>query len=276
LKIHGTENIKFGILTELSKKISQRTCSVREINEPDLFIEVILKDESCTIRSKPVFVYGRYNKTVRNLPQKKNICKKCSGIGCHNCGFNGVLNEISVESKISNFLKSKFECSTIKINWIGGEDQYSLVLGNGRPFFAKLNNPKKRNYVLRKKSDQRGIYLSELKKLKHQPKGFIPFKSEVDITVISKSPINLSKLKKLKILEKNQVQFVSKGKMISKKIYHINYKKVGNNTLNLNLLLDGGIPIKSLIETNDVTPNISHLLENICRCKKFDFKRILI
>ncbi len=275
-KIQGVENIKFAILTELTKKISKITSTTREINEPDLIIEVIFKDELCTIRTKPLFIYGRYKKTKRNLRQRKDLCKKCHGIGCHNCGFNGVLNEISVESKISNFLKSKFECNTVKINWIGGEEQSSLVLGNGRPFFAKLNNPKKRNRILRNFSDHDGIFLFEFKKLKSQPKGFVPFKSEISARVVSESLISSSQLKNLKKLEKDELQFFSKGKSISKKIYKINYKKTAKNKFNLNLFLDGGIPIKSLIETQEITPNVSNLLGSACRCEKFDFKRIEI
>ena len=58
-KLKGIENIKFGISTEIAKKISRRKKSTRVVNEPDIFIQVNFKDESCTIRTKPIFVYGR-------------------------------------------------------------------------------------------------------------------------------------------------------------------------------------------------------------------------
>ncbi|MDP6304219.1 MAG: hypothetical protein QF657_06665, partial [Candidatus Nitrosopelagicus sp.] len=64
-KLKGIENIKFGISTEIAKKISRRKKSTRVVNEPDIFIQVNFKDESCTIRTKPIFVYGRYNKKIR-------------------------------------------------------------------------------------------------------------------------------------------------------------------------------------------------------------------
>ena len=66
-KIKGIENIKFGISTEMAKKISRTTKSKRIMNDPDLFIQVNFKDESSTIRTKPIFVYGRYNKKIRKL-----------------------------------------------------------------------------------------------------------------------------------------------------------------------------------------------------------------
>ena len=276
-KIKGIENLKFAISAEMSKKISRRTKSKRIMNEPDLFIQVNFKDESSTIRTKPIFVYGRYNKKIRKLPQKQILCKSCNGIGCHNCNFIGLENIESIEGKISNFLIKKFDGNQVKINWIGGEDQSSLVLGNGRPFFAKILNPKKRNKILRKSTNLDGISLSELKKILIQPKGSIPFKSKVSIIVDTEKPISLAHLKKLTILENAIIHDPSKDKKnIDKKIYKIRYKKLGKTSFHLDLFVDGGIPIKFFIQNSDVTPNISELLGNHCQCRKIDFKNIIV
>lgn len=276
-KIKGIENIKFGIAKELAKKISRRTNSKRITDDPDLFIQANFKDESCILRAKPMFVYGRYNKKIRKLPQKQGLCRSCNGIGCHNCDFKGIENLQSIEGKISNLFIKKFDCNQVKINWIGGEDQSSLVLGKGRPFFAKILNPKRRNRILRKTSDLEGVYLSELQKLSIQPKGSIPFKSEVSITIDTKKPISSNQLKKLKILENAEIQDFSRDKRsIKKRIYKVGYKKLGKTSFILDLFADGGISIKSLIQQSDVVPNVSELLENQCECKKFDFKNIVV
>ena len=276
-KIKGIENIKFGIAKELAKKISRRTNSKRITDDPDLFIQANFKDESCILRAKPMFVYGRYNKKIRKLPQKQGLCRSCNGIGCHNCDFKGIENLQSIEGKISNLFIKKFDCNQVKINWIGGEDQSSLVLGKGRPFFAKILNPKRRNRILRKTSDLEGVYLSELQKLSIQPKGSIPFKSEVSITIDTKKPISSNQLKKLKILENAEIQDFSRDKRNTKKrIYKVGYKKLGKTSFILDLFADGGISIKSLIQQSDLVPNVSELLENQCECKKFDFKNIVV
>ena len=276
-KIKGIENIKFGIAKELAKKISRRTNSKRITDDPDLFIQANFKDESCILRAKPMFVYGRYNKKIRKLPQKQGLCRSCNGIGCHNCDFKGIENLQSIEGKISNLFIKKFDCNQVKINWIGGEDQSSLVLGKGRPFFAKILNPKRRNRILRKTSDLEGVYLSELQKLSIQPKGSIPFKSEVSITIDTKKPISSNQLKKLKILENAEIQDFSRDKRsIKKRIYKVGYKKLGKTSFILDLFADGGISIKSLIQQSDLVPNVSELLENQCECKKFDFKNIVV
>ena len=276
-KIKGIENVKFTIAKELAKKISRRTKSKRITDDPDLFIQANFKDESCLLRAKPIFVYGRYNKKIRKLPQKQGLCRSCNGIGCHNCDFKGIENLQSIEGKISNLLIKKFDCNQVKINWIGGEDQSSLVLGKGRPFFAKILNPKRRNRILRKTSDLEGVYLSELQKLSIQPKGSIQFKSKVSITIDTKKPISSTQLKKLKILENAEIQDFSRDKRsIKKRIYKVGYKKLGKTSFILDLFADGGISIKSLIQPSDMVPNVSELLENQCECKKFDFKNIVV
>ena len=86
-KLKGIENLKFGISSEMAKKISRRTKSKRIVDDPELFIQANFKDESSTIRTKPIFVYGRYNKKIRKIRQKRMSCKSCNGIGCHNCNF---------------------------------------------------------------------------------------------------------------------------------------------------------------------------------------------
>ena len=276
-KIKGIENIKFGIATELGKKISRRTKSKRVTDDPELFIQVNFKDESCVLRAKPIFVYGRYNKKIRKLPQKQGLCRSCNGVGCHNCDFKGIENTASIEGKISNFFIKRFNADQVKINWIGGEDQSSLVLGNGRPFFSKILNPKTRNQIMHKSSNLEGVNLSELKKITLQPKGTISFKSQVSITIDTKKPISSNQLKKLKFLENAEIKDVSRDKKnYHKRIYKINYKKLGKTSFILNLIIDGGISIKSFIQNSDLTPNVSELLENQCTCDKLDFKNIII
>ena len=276
-KIKGIENIKFSISNELAKKICKKTKSRKNIEEPDIFLQINFKDYSCVIRSKPIFVYGRYNKKIRNIPQKLKSCRSCNGSGCHNCNFTGLENIESVEGKISYFLKKKFDANRVQINWIGGEDQSSLVIGNGRPFFAKIINPKKRNRLLRKSSDLDTVSLSELRKLSIQPKGSVPFKYEVSITIDTKKPITSSTLKKLFILKNAEIMNQSKDKKNnSKRIFDVHYKKLGKTTFLLDLFVDGGLPLKSFIQNSDLTPNLSELLENQCLCKKLDFKNITV
>ena len=61
------------------------------------------------------------------------------------CNFHGIYEFNSVEGMISQYIFEKMGGTVAKFTWIGGEDKSSLVLGNGRPFFVKLQNPHKEN-----------------------------------------------------------------------------------------------------------------------------------
>ena len=78
-------------------------------------------------------------------------------------------------------------------------------------------------------------------------------------------------------MENAEIKDVSRDKKnYHKRIYKINYKKLGKTSFILNLIIDGGISIKSFIQNSDLTPNVSELLENQCTCDKLDFKNIII
>ena len=72
-KIKGIENIKFSIAKELTKKITRKINASRTTHNPDLFIEANFKEESCKLRAKPLFVYGRYNKKNSKFNTKAKI-----------------------------------------------------------------------------------------------------------------------------------------------------------------------------------------------------------
>ena len=82
----------------------------------------------------------------------------------------------SVEGAISKFLFQKFGGTTAKFTWIGGEDKSSLVLGSGRPFFVKIQNPHKRNVKLSNVSID-SIKINHLKSVYGSPKKPLKFNS---------------------------------------------------------------------------------------------------
>ena len=93
----------------------------------------------------------------------------------------------------------------------------------------------------------------------------------------TEKPILLTDLKKLNILENVKIHDLSKDKKnLNKQIYQIRYKKIDKTSFRLDLFADGGIPIKFFIQSSDVTPNVSELLQNSCHCRKIDFKNIIV
>jgi tRNA pseudouridine synthase 10 len=274
-KLRGIDSIKTDITKEISKKIVRKTKASIEHYSPDLTITINFKNDSFEFRSKPVFLFGRYLKTERGFTQKQKPCENCNGIGCGMCQYHGLSGYDSVEGKISLFLYEKFGAKQVKIAWIGGEDKSSIVLGNGRPFFAKIINPAKRKIRIPKKVKLKPIVLQELKIVNQMPKKPIKFKSIIELSVNTENEISPTKLKLLKNLKKSPIIVYEQfDKRNEKKVYSLNYKKISPRSFSINFKVDGGLPIKKFVDGDNISPTLTDLLDSKCRCNVFDFYQI--
>jgi len=273
-KLKGIDGIKTDITKELVKLFSKKTKKKFEYLDPQIVFTVNLKDESCDIRSKSLTLSGRYVKSERGFLQKQKPCFNCSGKGCRICHFHGISEFDSVEGEISEFLFKKLGGTTSKFTWIGGEDKSSLVLGRGRPFFIKIQNPNKRN--LRVSSAKlTHIQISNLKIVSDSPKKPLKFNSLVEAKILTTTKINSNLLKKLKNLTNALVAVYEKsGKRTEKKILSIKYKKDNDTSFRIFFKFEGGLPVKRFISGDDVSPSVSQTLGVNCQCVEFDFHEI--
>ncbi len=274
-KLRGIDGVKTGIAKELTKKFSRKTKKRIDFLDPEITFTINFKDESCHIRSKSILLQGRYNKTKRGLSQKQKSCSNCSGKGCRICSFHGIFEFDSVEGKISQYLFSKFGGTIAKFTWIGGDDKSSLVLGSGRPFFVKIQNPLKRRIILPKKINLDSIHINNLKIISEIPKKNPKFTSLIELQINFQDEIDSKNLKKLKNIVKYPVVVYEKsGKRSEKKIFTLKYKKTSKKNLTLLIKAEGGLPIKRFVESDNVNPGISQTLHNPCYCTKFDFHKV--
>ena len=275
--LRGVDGIKTAVTRELGKKFVKKTKKHIDHLSPDITFIINFRTEQCNVKTTPVFLYGRYIKDKRGLPQKGESCKDCKGKGCIFCNNHGLVSFDSVEGKISQFLYEKFETKQVKFTWIGGEDKTSLVMGDGRPFFAKLLSPKKRNVRLAKKSNLDEITIHTLRNIDIIPNGSIRFKSKIKILVSTKNNISSNRLKKLKQLVTIPIEITdSDNKQHKKTIYRLKYKKNSLRSFIVEIEADGGIPIKHFVGGSNITPNISDILGTQCSCKKFDINQIYL
>ncbi len=270
-KLKGIDGIKTDVSRELRKSFSRKTKKNIDFLDSDVTFTINLKDESCQLRSKSISLSGRYVKTLRGISQKQKSCSNCSGKGCRTCNFHGISEFDSVEGIISKFIFEKFGGTTAKFTWIGGEDKSSLVLGTGRPFFVKIQNPLKRKL---KSTSLKSTFLkiTNLKIVRESPKKPLKFNSSIEVKVSTEDEIDSKNLKKLKELQKRPVVVYEKsGKRSEKKIFSVKYKKNSSNTFTLFIKAEGGLPIKRFVNSDDVSPGISQLLNTSCMCQEFDF-----
>ena len=258
-------------------KIPMRKKTKKRIDflNPDLTFTINFKDESCQLRSKPLLLYGRYTKSERGLPQKQKSCDNCYGKGCRTCNFHGISEYDSVEGKISEFLFDQFGGTTAKFTWVGGEDKSSLVLGSGRPFFVKIQNPFKRNLSLPKKIIFDSIVIHNCKIISEPPKMPIKFNSSIELKISTENEIQSIAMKNLKsILGGPVVVYEKSGKRSEKIISDLRYKKTAKNCFTLFIKAEGGLPVKRFVDGDDVTPGIRQIMNDKCSCITFDFLEI--
>ena len=275
-KLKGIDSIKTDIAKELIKLFTKKTQKTLDSFDPEITFTVNLKDESCQLHSKSITIFGKYIKSERGYAQKQTSCDNCSGTGCRVCDFHGISEFESIEGIISKLIFKKFGGTTTKFTWIGGEDKSSLVLGNGRPFFVKIKNPSKRKSKL---SDEKfdSVSVFNLKLVDTFPKKPLNFYSRIKIKISAKLQINSKKLKKLKDLTTCPIVIYEKsGKRYEKKIFDLKYKKNSTNLFTIIMSAEGGFPIKRFVFGDDVSPNISSLLDNSCVAQEFDFLNIVL
>ena len=270
-KLKGIDGIKTDITKELGKLFSKKTKKTYDYLDPEIVLTVNLKEESCDIRSKSLTLSGRYVKSSRGFSQKQKSCLNCFGKGCRICDFHGISEFDSVEGKISQFLFKKLGGTTAKYTWIGSEDKSSLVMGSGRPFFVKIQNPNKRSLRITA-TNLEHVKINNLNIVLDSPKKPLKFNSLVEAKISSSSKIDSKLLKKLKTLTKNPIVVYEKsGKRSDKKLFSIKHKKHNDTSFTILFKFEGGLPVKRFVTGDDVSPGVSQILGVSCKCLEFDF-----
>jgi tRNA pseudouridine synthase 10 len=276
-KLRGITGIKSDITREMGKQFGKKTKTKVDYQNPDIVFTIDFKKDICEAKSKVLILQGRYTKEIQGISQKQESCNSCDGKGCFTCHFHGITEFNSVEGNIAKFMFEKFGAQQAKITWIGGEDDSSLVLGNGRPFFVKLINPHKRKILLPKKILLDYISLLHMQPVSKVPADQIKFKTDVLLEIMTEKDIApgalnvLNGLKDIPILITENTSWKNQ-----KRIYDIKVKKITSRSFTIFMELDGGIPLKRFVTGYNVEPNISSLIENSCKCITFDFYKIVL
>jgi len=154
----ASESIKREIDREIGKIIAREMNKLPDFKNPDIVVTIDTTCYDVEIDSKSIYIYGRYRKLVRNLPQTKWPCRHCNGLGCIYCNFTGKMYEESVEELIAFPALKASMASSESFHGAGREDIDVRMLGNGRPFVLELKQPKKRNIDLKKLEEEINKY----------------------------------------------------------------------------------------------------------------------
>ncbi len=111
---------------------------------PDVQIHLDTRFWTVEVIPTSLYVFGRYTKHSREVPQTHWPCKTCQGRGCWQCDDSGVQYESSVEQVIGDIVLPAFGGSHYSFHGAGREDIDALMLGTGRPFVLEIHNPRRR------------------------------------------------------------------------------------------------------------------------------------
>ncbi len=272
LKIKGKESIKYYLTRELGMRLARLAGKKVEYGKPDITITLTVDKENnvdVAVTSRPIVFAGVYIKKLRGLPQKQDKCTSCGGKGCKSCNYSGLSGYESVEGIITKELVRITKGQTPKFTWIGSEDQSSLVLGSGRPFYVRIINPKKRN-LKNKRIKGNGI-TAMLSVINDKPVIQPRFTVKTRIHIKCENVLTNKILKKLNSLSESKVSFENKSKMSTKSIHSVRVRQLDSNQFDLTIVADGGLMIKQLVGGEEyMKPNISEILGAKCECIIFD------
>ncbi|WP_254766849.1 tRNA pseudouridine(54/55) synthase Pus10 [Salinilacihabitans rarus] len=159
------EPLKREVNREVGRRVGAATGADVEFERPDVLVVLDLEafdprdDDEVTshavdVQVNPAFVYGRYRKLEREIPQTEWPCRECGGDGvqlgdegeepCEHCGGSGYMYETSVEQAVRPHVVEAMDGDEGKFHGAGREDVDARMLGAGRPFVLEVKRPRKR------------------------------------------------------------------------------------------------------------------------------------
>jgi tRNA pseudouridine synthase 10 len=271
--IYWCESIKTEINRVLGIQLERITGKKMNRKLPDITILFDLNDNSVELNVRSVFVYGKYQKLVRGIPQtkwKKKIFKT---------SVQGV-----IEKPFLKQTKTKYS----SFHGSGREDINVRCLG-WRPFVLELINPLNRKINLKKARDRlkksKKVRVKNLrivkKDLVRKIKSAKYDKSYRAVIFFEKPVENLKTLNELNnttIKQRTPIRVLRRrsDKIRKRRVKDIKYKILNKKKIELKITTQAGLYIKELITGDEdrTKPNVSNLLNN--KVKKIELDVIKI
>ncbi|MEM0126404.1 MAG: tRNA pseudouridine(54/55) synthase Pus10 [Thermoplasmatales archaeon] len=141
-------NFKKEFESKLGSRIEDELHLKADFTKPDVIFTVDQRNLSYDFWIRPVFVVGRYRKNARGIPQSPWISPAPGREGR------------SISEYIGENIKDALGGTNYNFYASGREDVDALMLGDGRPFYVEVINPRKRKVegaeITRKISESSG------------------------------------------------------------------------------------------------------------------------
>lgn len=272
--IETAEPINREFNRELGKAFGLATGKETSRN-PDVVFIVEPYSGKVELQINPVYVYGRYRKLVRGIPQTPLP------------DF-----EDSVASIICRAFSRAFEGKCV-FKGAGREDVDVRMLGNGRPFIVEVKRPKRRKVDLEKIAEEinssgkvevlnlRFVSPKEAEEVltKNHRKEYLALVFVEEGVTPEEAEEVARKLRGLEIHQRTpwRVRKARADKVRVRKVYEAEAKWLDEKHFELRLVTDGGLYIKELVsgDRGRTRPSVSDLLGKKAWCERLDVLNIL-
>ena len=143
----GSYHLKGAIVEAIHERIREQDSEVDFVKEkPDVMVLVDGLTLRVDVDVRPIFLYGRYRKIERGIPQTRWPCRACRGraVGCDSCEGTGLQYVDSVQDLIGEPIREALFAEDTSFHGMGREDIDVRCLGTGRPFVLEVKSPVKR------------------------------------------------------------------------------------------------------------------------------------
>ena len=285
-----TESIKTELKREIGKILEGKLDKEVNFEKPTIMAVIDTSFDVVNLQIKSLFIYGRYNKYRRDIPQTRWFCRICRGKGCRKCDYTGKMYETSVEELVAKKTLDETGSSDESFHGCGREDIDALMLGNGRPFVLEIKDPKVRNLdlsQLERKINIHGKDKIKVTNLRFSDRDEIArikaadFRKTYHVVLIGEKIINKEKLKKAAqaLQDKTISQFTPsrvarrRANMVrERKIHNCNIESIDGTMATLTIEAESGTYIKELISGDDgrTRPSISEMIGVPCKVAELD------
>jgi len=289
-----SEPIKMEINREIGKQLEHDLKKTVDFEHPEIMVILDTTYNDVFLQIEPLYLYGRYRKVTRGIPQTRWPCHICRGIGCRACDYTGTLYADSVEELIAAPALNASQATEESFHGCGREDIDALMLGTGRPFVLELKNPRIRTLdlsLVTKRINTQGKQNIEVSDLRYSEKKEIArlksatFAKTYRVVIEGDTTVPKEKLKEVaQILRGTTLQQFTPtrvahrraNKVRERQIYNCTVESVEGAIATLTLETESGTYIKELVsgDSGRTTPNMSTLLGIPCTVKELDVLEI--
>ena len=290
------EPIKTEFNRELGKLVGPMINKRVNFETPDITVLIDTRYDNITLQIASLFIYGRYRKLIRDIPQTKWPCKRCWGKGCDNCNGTGKMYQTSVEELVAEKVMELTSGKAHAFHGMGREDIGVRMLGTGRPFILEVTEPVTRDLDLEdlektiNLSNKGKVEVSGLRFSNHREvreiKAAKPSKT-YNVKVNFENRVNKGKLKDIvntfcgaTVKQRTPVRVSHRRADLvrEREVLELVLKELSNNgtTAELEITGESGIYIKELIhgDSGRTIPSLAGELDMECTVMELDVLRI--